>query len=355
MEQYARTTIIQSGIKIRRERVLPQRGEVSTGVGNMVDPNMVVARMPAETSFFIIDAADILDVPAEKVSEYVIVQKQEKVALDAVVAEKKQMWRSRQVISPTEGTLFDVVNGRIIIQQASDWLQKLAMVSGRVVSFVGDRGVIIETYGTLIQGVWSSGHERFGKLKVATRSHNGLLTKEHLADVENIQHQIVVAGRIERLEVLQLAAENQVAALVVGSMSAELCTAVLALDLPVILTDGIGKQNMLPEAFELLQQADGREASLFGIYDKSLGQRPEIIIPEGAKLNSEPITANTAVRVGQHVRLLRAPHVGQLGQVVQLYNMGQLLATGAKAQGADVQLDNGTKLFVPFANFDVII
>lgn len=353
MEHYARTTIIQSGIKIRRERTLNQSGEVSTGVGNTVMPNMVVVRMPTETNFIIIEAAEMLDVPAEKVADYVVVEMKEKVDMGAVVAQKKQMLRSRQVVSPAEGHLFQVVNGRIIIQQASDWLEKQAMVAGRVVSFVGDRGVIIETHGTLIQGVWSSGHECFGKLKVTTRSHNGLLTKDHINS--ELQGHILVAGRIERLEVLQLAAEAQIAGIVTGSMPAELCTAVLALDLPVILTDGIGKQNMLPEAFELLQAADGREASLFGIFDKSRGQRPEIIIPETARPNSEPISANTAVRVGHRVRLLRAPYVGQVGEIVELYSLGQILATGAKAQGADVQLDNGTKLFVPFANFDIII
>ncbi len=353
MEHHTRTTIIQSGIKIRRERALPQSGEVGTGVGNDVTPNLVVARMPLETHFAIVDASEILDVPPEKVTDYVIVEKEAIVDVGTVLAQKKQLFRSRQVLAPAEGLLFDVFNGRIVVQQTSEWLERRAMVSGRVVSYVGDRGVIIETYGTLIQGVWGSGMENFGKLKVATRSNTGFLTKDQVSgDVASL---VLVAGRVDHLEVLQLADEKGIAGIVAGSMPAELCEAALTLHYPVILTEGIGKQNMSPAIFSLLQKADGRETSLFGSYEQSRGQRPEIIIPESATPASEAVTANKPVRLGQTVRLLRAPYAGQSGKIIKIYTLSQIVATGAKAQGVDVQLADGNVAFVPFANFDVII
>jgi hypothetical protein len=352
MEHYTRTTIIQSGIKIRRERALPQSGEVGVGVGNEVTPIQVVARMPIETHFAIVDASEKLGVSPEEVNGLVIVEKEAIVETGTVLAQKKQFGRNRQVMAPVEGTMFDVINGRIIILQTAEWLEKQAMVSGRVVSYVGDRGVIIETHGTLIQGVWGSGKESFGKLKVATRNFNGSLTKDQVAgDVGTL---VLAAGRVEHLDVLELAQEQHVAGIIAGSMSANLCLAAAALSYPIILTDGVGKQNMTPAVFSLLQRMDGRETSLFADYEPGRGQRPEIIIPETPTAAAEAVAANRPIRPGQTVRLLRAPYVGHTGELVKIYTLSQILATSAKAQGVDVQLADGNVVFVPFTNFDVM-
>jgi hypothetical protein len=353
MEHYTRTTIMQSGIKIRRERALPQSGEVSVGVGNEVTPIQVVARMPLETHFAIVDGSEALGVPPEEVKGLVIVEDEAIVEVGTVLAKKEQFARKRQVLAPVEGKLFDVVNGRIVISQTAEWLEKQAMVSGRVVSYMGDRGVIIETHGTLIQGVWGSGKENFGKLKVATRNFNGSLTKDQVSgDVGTL---VLAAGRVEHLEVLEIAEQRHVAGIIAGSMSAELCMAASALSYPIILTDGVGKQNMTPAIFSLLQGMDGRETSLFADYDRSRGQRPEIIIPEPPAAAAEAVAANRPIRLGQMVRLLRAPYIGYTGEIVKIYALSQILATSAKAQGVDVRLADGSVVFVPFANFDVMV
>lgn len=353
MEHYVRTTIVQTNVKIRRERALPRSGEVTVQVGHEVIPTMTVVRAPMETHFAIVNASEVLGVPLNKVNDLVIVEKDAVVDIGTVLAQKKQMMRTRQVLAPVEGELFDVVNGRIIIQQTADWLETRAMVSGRVVSYVGDRGVVIELHGTMIQGVWGSGKENFGKLKVISRSHNGVLAKDQLN--HEISHMILVVGRIDQSELLQLADDIKVAGIVTGSMSAACCNAALAASYPVILTEGVGKQNMDMGIFSLLQKSDGRETSLFASYDAGRGQRPEIIIPQPAVPTSEAVTANKPIRTGQLVRVLRPPFVGQVGEIVKIYTLSQILATGAKAQGVDIKLADGNVVFVPFANFDVII
>ncbi len=353
MEHYVRTTIIQPHMKIRRERALPQSGEITVGVGNEVNPSQTVARTPLRTQFAIVDASEILGVPPEKVNDCVIVEKESIVDVGTVLAHRKQVVRQKQVLSPAEGVMFDVINGRIFIQQTSDWIETRAMVSGRVVSYVGDRGVIIETYGTLIQGIWGSRKEGYGKLKMMSRNNNGFLAKDQLN--HEVGKLILGVGRLEHLEVLYLAQEMGVAGIIVGGMSADLCEAAYGLNYPIILTDGVGKQNMSSTVFSLLQGVEGRETSLFASYDASRGQRPEIIVPEAATPTSEAMQANKPLQIGQKVRLIRTPYVGQIGEVVKIYVLSQLLATGAKAQGADIRLSDGHVVFVPFANMDVII
>jgi hypothetical protein len=306
-----------------------------------------------QTLFAIVEASQVLAVSPEKVSELVQVEKDSLVDEGTVLAERRKVVRSRQALSPVAGQLFDVINGRIFIQQTSDWVETRAMVSGRVVSYVGDRGVVIETYGTFIQGVWGSRLEGYGKLRMMSRSNSGFLARDQLTN--EVGKHILVVGRIEHLEVLHLAQEMEVAGLIAGSMSAELCLAVSGLSYPIILTDGVGKHNMLPAIFSLLQQAEGREASLFANYDASRGQRPEIIIPEAATPTSEAVQANKPLQIGQKVRLTRPPYAGQLGEIVKMYGLSQVLMTGAKAQGVDIRLADGHVVFMPYANLDVII
>ncbi|MCL4265162.1 MAG: hypothetical protein KJ069_18240 [Anaerolineae bacterium] len=352
MEHYVHTTIIQPHMKIRRERVLPQSGEMIAKIGHEVTPGLIVARTPLQTVFAIVDASQMLGVPPEKVNELVIVEKSSVVDEGTVLAQKKGV-RGRQVLSPAAGELYDVINGRIFIQQTTDWVETRALVSGRVVSHVADRGVVIETYGAFIQGIWGSRQENFGKLKLMSRNNNGFLAKDQLtSDVGKL---ILAVGRLEHLEVLHLAQEMEVAGIIAGSMSAELCEAAYKLNYPIILTEGIGKQSMSPGIFSLLQKVEGRETSLFANYDTSRGQRPEIIIPEPATPASEAVQANKPLQIGQKVRLLRPPFVGQTGEIIEIFTLSQLLATGAKAQGVNIRLADGHVVFVPFANVDVII
>jgi hypothetical protein len=44
-----------------------------------------------------------------------------------------------------------------------------------------------------------------------------------------------------------------------------------------------------------------------------------------------------------------------MGTVVALYSHPRLTAIGTRAQGADVELQNGEVVFVPYTNLDLII
>jgi hypothetical protein len=107
---------------------------------------LVVARTPLETNFGIVDASDVLGVPRAEVPDYMLVEPEAIVDIGTVLAQKKKVLGSRQVLAPVEGVLFGVVNGRVVIQQTSEWLERQAMVSGRVVSYVADRGVGIHIH-----------------------------------------------------------------------------------------------------------------------------------------------------------------------------------------------------------------
>ena len=54
------------------------------------------------------------------------------------------------------------------------------------------------------------------------------------------------------------------------------------------------------------------------------------------------------------VRALRAPYAGQLGQVVSLPAQPQRVESGLRTRGAVVDLDNGSRVFVPLENLEML-
>jgi hypothetical protein len=353
MKQFTRTTIVKSQIRIRRERMLPKSGEVVVRVGQEVTPVQVVARTPLETDFHIIPASDELGVSLEALADYLLVEKGDALEAGSIVAEKKRVLGQKQIIKPVEGILFDIINGRVIVQQTSDWLELRASVAGRIVNYIANRGVVIETSGSLIQAAWGSGKEGYGKIKLLARSPNSLLRPDQID--RDYGEYMLVAGEIDQSEVLQKIEESQARGVIVGSMPTELCQLGTRLSIPIILTDGVGTQGMSSPVFDLLKQADDHDVSLFADYDPQASRRPEIIIPEPATPGTEAPPESKPVTVGQTVRILRPPYTSQVGEVVRLYELKQVTPIGTKAYGADVQLSDGNVVFVPSANLDVMI
>ncbi|VAW31544.1 hypothetical protein MNBD_CHLOROFLEXI01-4290 [hydrothermal vent metagenome] len=353
MKLFYRSTIVQTQTKIRRERVLPKGGEIVVRVGQEVSPIQVVARTTMATDFAILSAAEKLEVAPEALAEYLQVEKGASVEAGAVLASRKRLLGKRQVVSPVDGIFFDVVNGRIAIQPTSDWLEMRALVSGRIVSYIGDRGVMIETSGSLIQAAWGSGQEGAGKLMLVSSTPSALLTPDQLGG--DVTGKLLVIGYLNSVELFHRAEDLGVRGLIVGSTTAELCQASRSSPLPLIVTDGIDANGMLPPIFDLLQQANGRSASLFGRYNAAIGQRPEIILPQAATLGLDATTVKQNLTLGQLVRILGTTQAARVGTIKHIYQRLQPTPIGVKTYGVDVELADGQLLFVPIANLDIII
>lgn len=342
-------TTIKPLTKIRQERMLPQAGEVVVRRGQQVTPVQVVARASQQRGFTILPAAELLGVSPEDVADYLLVEEGAAVQRQKPLLRKPGLLRQRRLASPVNGILYQVRNGRLILQQTPDLIEVRAMMHGLVVDFIANRGVMIETRGTLIEGAWGSGQEGVGALRTVAGAAKEPLRSEHI-DVD-ARGAILVAGRIDRRDVLEEAEENSVRGVIAGSAPATLMAAMRRVRFPIVLTEGFGAQPMADPIFDLLRQSEGRDASLFA----ARSGRPEIVIPlpalqeeEEARGRPEPVT------VGRRARILRAPYAGEIGEVVAIHTRSQSTNIGLRAAGADVALSGGKVVFVPFANLDLI-
>ncbi len=354
MKLLTQATIAHPQMKIRRARLLPKGGEVVVRVGQSVTPHQAIARTPLETDFHIIPVSEELGIDPEEINDYLQITKGESLEVGQIVAEKKKLIGKQQVLSPVDGVFYEMNNGRIIIQQRTDWLELRAMVSGNIVNYIADRGAVIETKGCLIQGIWGSGKDSLGNLKIATRTSDTALSSGKLKDVQ--EGQILVAGRLDREDVLEKAAEANINGIIAGSITANLYQISPQYPYPILITDGIGLSGMTPSIFNLLQDLEGKECSVFAKYDAANNERPEIIIPQEAETPGTTATPlYKPLDVGNSVRILREPYNGLVGEVVKLYNHSQTTSINIKAPGADVKLTDGTIVFVPANNLDVFI
>jgi hypothetical protein len=356
MQYYPTTTIVRALTKIRRERMLPQPGEIAVRVGQEVSPVQVVARASSETGFKIINAARELNLPPADLPKYLQVEMGAAVQRGTPLVRSKGGLlggRGKKLSSPIDGVLYQVYNGLLVIQQTPELVELRAMMQGRVANLLSNRGVALETNGSLIQAWWDNGREGYGKIRVMVNAPDGTVHGSQIG--QDVRGAIVVIGRVNDLVVLQKAEDNGARGVIAGSMPTHICLAATTLSFPVVLTEGIGGQPMAEPIFKLLRDSEGREASLFSRTTDGPGSRPEIVIPVPASVDMEKTAAEHPISVGQQVRVLSAPYNSQVGKVVAVHSHPRPTAVGSKAAGAEIELPGDGVVFIPFSNLDVIL
>ncbi|NHZ71515.1 MAG: hypothetical protein GWP17_00290 [Aquificales bacterium] len=268
-----------------------------------------------------------------------------------ILKKKGVLGRSLNYESPYDGELYGVINGRVIIKQPGDIYELLAQLPGRVVKAIPNKGIVLETFGSLIQAVWSTPGEAHGSLKVLTHTPDGFIFPEQLTG--DLSGKILAIGYVDQPTVLEKARDSGIQAVIVGTMPASIFAYATTCGIPVIVTNGAGIHGFLDAAFQVLKEADGLTASLFPASAEA--SRPEIIIPMDKRTTDEPLSPTQPLAVGQWVRLLRRPYTNQMAEIIHIYKRAQLTTIGSRAHGANVLLESNQMIFVPFANMEVII
>jgi hypothetical protein len=313
-----------------------------------------VARTTQFTRYRILPLSEILRIPPAELLGALQVQPGARVRQGAMLVDRKGfMGRRQQYESPLDAEVYEVSNGRLILRQMSEVIELRALVAGTVIEQVARRGVVLETFGALLQLAWSTNHEDAGLLKVLTSNPDGQCFPEQLQNDHN--GAILVTGCLDQARVLERAHELGVRGLITGGAPADICALAIRLEMPLFITDGIGTFGMSRPVFNILQDAEGRRAALLGKKSDRPGDKPEIIIQADKKTTMAMPAATEPVAVGQQVRVLRAPYLNQVGVISRLYDLAQTTAVGSKVHGAEVRLENGRVVFVPYANMEAVL
>jgi hypothetical protein len=340
---------------IRRERMLPVPGKVLVGSGEKVQPTQVVAQAEISGEVRIVNVARLLRVPVSRVARFIKVREGDDVTTNTVIAARGVLPGGR-VLSPTDGFVYrvDKAHGRILIKVVTKPFQLTAYLGGSVVNVLSGRGVVIETTGAVVQTTVGFGDESFGVLQVVAHDPADILRAKSI-DV-TAHGAIVVGGAWIDEAALQQASQLQVRGIIAGSMDGRLIDLARRMPFPVLLTEGLGRIPMSRPIFKLLSSQSGREASLSALTQTRWGvRRPEILIP--LPVDTKPALATplgTPLTVGARVRVIRGSLQGATGNVVGILDRSVQTDSGARVHGAEIELETLGKMFVPFANLEIL-
>src|SRR3989441_660086 len=270
-----------------------------------------------------------------------------------VLAETKAFitWFKTQVRAPITGTVetISTATGQVILREPPRPVELFAYLDGTVAEVLPGQGARVETTCAVIQGIFGIGGETWGSLVLGVASPEEDVTAAHFTSAHT--GKIVVGGAFVGAEALARAKAVGVKGIVVGGMHDKDLRALLGYDLgvaitgtetvgfTVVLTEGFGRIPMARRTFELLRKLDGRKASISGATQIRAGViRPEIIVPlaPGEQIpgieTGQRGEVRGGVKVGDPVRVIRAPFFGRIGEVVGLPSDLQMIPTESRVR-----------------------
>ena len=358
---------------VRSERRLPLMGDVLVEVGNQVSAEDIVAQTDLPGNVQMIHAANLMGTSPSSVGRFMLKKVGDPVEQEEIIAQSNGLFGlfKSEVKSPISGTIENIsdVTGQIVIREPSTPVQTWGYIDGQVIEVMENEGVVIETWGTLIQGIFGIGGETVGQLQTIVSSPNQPLTPE-LIQTDH-EGQILVGGSTVDRQTVEFAIDKGVKGIVCGGiddrelyqlLGYELGVAITGAEnigLTLMITEGFGQISMARQTFDLLLHRQGMKASLNGTTQIRAGvQRPEIVIPlekdSNSSLDKDRVIIPSALDVGTQVRLIRSPYFGQLGEVTKLLVEPQSLQTEAHVRVLEVQLHNQERIVLPRANVEIV-
>jgi len=336
---------------IQRVRQLPTDGRVLVRSNQKVNTTDVIAEARQEGKHVLVNVRRALGLASTKDTESLIDRKVgEKVQKGDVIATYGK-FLPKVVRSPEDGDIVAINNGQVLLEVDSKVFQLKAGFSGTVVEVLPDRGAIIETHGTLVQGIWGNNQIDQGMMLALAQTADEALKKERL-DV-SMRGAVLLCGYCADAEALKMANELPLRGLILGGIEAELISLASTLSFPLIVLDGFGPLAVNSAAFKLLSSNEKREICLnAAAWNLSSGERPEVIIPLPVEGTLPKETDE--FKPDQEVRIQGAPYTGQIGILVRVRPWLTALPNGLRVPAADVRLESNEVVSIPLANLDVL-
>ncbi len=154
---------------VRKIRRLPLQGEVVVASGDRVGPDTVVAETYLPGPVHNVNVSNALAIAPEDVPECMRKQPDDAVDKGDMIAESKGIFGlfKSSVRSPVTGTveLVSEVTGQVLIREPSVPIRIKAYIDGRVTEVLPGEGVVVETVGASIQGIFGIGGEVHAPLR----------------------------------------------------------------------------------------------------------------------------------------------------------------------------------------------
>ncbi len=359
---------------VRVTRKIKGTGSLNVSKNQEVSPHDILGSSLIQPGFTIINISKELKIsPSDAVKSLkktvgIPVYKGE------LLAKKKGLFGSRSLVSPTD-CIIEKINqqtGELTLKMLPKQVPLLSGVFGIVDDINSLTGeVYIKTMATQIIGVFGSGRERGGFLRFVGG-------KADLIDVGQInislKGDILVAGGLVFGMALKKAMEYQIDGIISGGFNMDDYLSIAGslyeshkshseIGLSLIATEGFGPLPLGSDIFQVLQKFEGKFVFINGFNTYVTLPDPSAdAILKARKISLPPLASSHLMipenqiipaKVGQKVRLIRAPFASSQGKIVSIDGTPSLLASGISSICALVELPN-KKVKVPLQNLELI-
>ncbi|MDQ7029435.1 MAG: hypothetical protein Q9O62_06490 [Ardenticatenia bacterium] len=338
--------IVSPRVRVRRERMLRSLGQLFVRIGQLVHPHDVVAKGPGHTTIHLVDVAAELKLKPKAALKAILVEPGQTVKAEELLARQSGLFHRKELRAPVDGRVMQIDPlGRVVLQVMAEGETLRAGLQGKVINLMPRHGVVIESVGAFVQGVWGNGRSHVGILRLLASSPDDQVSPEQF-DV-SVRGSIVVVGRTASADVFEAAARARVHGLIMASLRPELLDVAQQQDYAVVVTEGVVGAAMAPPIFDILRRHDGHEAVVHAVFSPARPRlRPDILIP--LQVEDAPLFhAGRPLATGDVVRLLAPPLLGKVGTVRDPWVGLGMLESGVEAEGCEVELADGSVHFVP--------
>jgi hypothetical protein len=337
---------------IIRERTLPVSGTVLARLQQKVSATDVVAETRWAREHVLLDVARTLGISPDAADRLIRCKVNDRLAAGTEIAVGRGVF-PRTIKIPRDGRVVAAGDGQVLLEVGEAKLELRAGIPGTVVEIIPDRGVLIKTTGGLVQGVWGNGRIGTGTLVNLAEKADGELIANRLD--ASMRGSVILAGRVNDVETLQAAAEQQIRGLILSSISPSLLSKAREMRYPIMATDGFGSMPMNSAAYKLLSTNAKREVTVNAEqFDRYSGARPEVIISLPVSSDPPDLREVETFAPGLQVRMRRPPFMGMLGSIVSLKPGLTTLPSGLRAQAAEVKMENDETVVAPLVNLEVV-
>lgn len=350
---------------------------ISVKVGMEVHPEDVLAIAQATAGFRTIHLADQLGEDPAKANQFLKRKMGERIYEGEILAAKPELFglKKKVIQAPIDGVLeiYDPKRGELKIKLLPQNIKLVSGVFGIVDKIdVATGSIMIKSQVDVIYGVFGSGQERGGLLKVFGNNEQLISSKQ----LTTLMHgQILVGGGLVFLDAVEKAIGLGVEGIVSGGINAADYKAMAGgrwnihnkkwsdVGVSLVVTEGFGTIPIGDDIFEILKKHDGKFAFMDGNRSRILlpsnDQNSMMYIrktqlPPDSYVESEPSPELVELKVGMNVKIIGGPLLGLRGVVKAVDESVSLLPSGLSSTLVTVETKQ-QKLRLPYQNLEAIL
>lgn len=366
---------VSEGTPLKRIRRLPLPGTITVKQEQKVTAETIVARAELPGQIRSLNVASLLGIQPDEIYQNMLKKEGDEIKKDELIASSKGLFGlfKSQCKSPIDGTIESIskITGQVMLREPQIPVEINAYVDGQIDEIIPNEGVVVQTYGAFIQGIFGIGGESIGQLAIVCNASDDEISSDKINST--MSGKVVVVGSLATSEIINHAIQYGIKGIIAGGiddndlrklLGYELGVAITGsekLGITIIITEGFGKIAIAGKTFELLKKCEGMKASINGATQIRAGViRPEVVVPEIEYINQTSVDdkfqeSQNYLEIGTEIRIIREPYFGKLAKVSELPAELQKLETEAKVRILKAKLaQTNEEIIIPRANVEIV-